>query len=97
MYQHIIDPATGYPADSGLLSVSIATRRDDGGTGTMADAYSTALYVMGEAAAVDFWRQQGTFDMVLVTSDGRVLYTPGLADCFNETEGSGYDYQLLAA
>ena len=52
---------------------------------------------MGETAAVDFWRQQGTFDMVLVTSDGRVLYTPGLADCFNETEGSGYDYQLLAA
>ena len=97
VYQHIIDPATGYPADSGLLSVSIATRRDDGGTGTMADAYSTALYVMGETAAVDFWRQQGTFDMVLVTADGRVLYTPGLADCFNETEGSGYDYQLLAA
>ena len=97
VYQHIIDPATGYPADSGLLSVSIVTRRDDGGTGTMADAYSTALYVMGEAAAVDFWRQQGTFDMVLVTSDGRVLYTPGLADFFNETEGSGYDYQLLAA
>lgn len=63
----------------------------------MADAYSTALYVMGEAAAVDFWRQHGTFDMVLVTADGRVLYTPGLADCFNETEGSGYDYQLLAA
>lgn len=97
VYQHIIDPATGYPADSGLLSVSIVTRRDDGGTGTMADAYSTALYVMGEAAAVDLWRQQGTFDMVLVTADGRVLYTPGLADCFNETEGSGYDYQLLAA
>ena len=97
VYQHIIDPATGYPADSGLLSVSIATRRDDGGTGTMADAYSTALYVMGEDGAVDFWRQQGTFDMVLVTADGRVLYTPGLQDCFSETEGSGYDYQLLAA
>ena len=97
VYQHIIDPATGYPVDNGLLSVSIITRRNDGGTGTMADAYSTALYVMGEAAAVDFWRQQGAFDMVLVTADGRVLYTPGLADCFNETEGSGYDYQLLAA
>ena len=97
VYQHIIDPATGYPADSGLLSVSIVTRRENGGTGTMADAYSTALYVMGEAAAVDFWRQQGTFDMVLVTADGRVLYTAGLADCFDQTEGSGYDYQLLAA
>ena len=97
VYQHIIDPATGWPVQNGLLSVSIVARRADGGTGTMADAYSTALYVMGEDGAVDFWRQQGTFDMVLVTADGRVLYTPGLQDCFSETEGSGYDYQLLAA
>ena len=35
--------------------------------------------------------------MVLITEDGRVLYTPGLADCFNEREGSGYVYQPLAA
>ena len=98
VYQHIIDPATGYPVDNGLLSVSIVTRRADGGTGTMADAYSTALYVMGEEAAVDFWRQRSAaFDMVLVTEDGRVLYTPGLTDCFNETEGSGYDYALINA
>ena len=97
VYQHIIDPATGWPVRSDLTSVSIVTRRADGGTGTMADAYSTALYVMGETAAVDFWRQQGTFDMVLVTADGRVLYTAGLADCFDQTEGSGYDYQCLTA
>ena len=94
----IIDPATGYPVQSDLLSVSIVTRRDNGGTGTMADAYSTALYVMGETAAVDFWRQHSAaFDMVLVTADGRLLYTPGLADCFNKTEGSGYDDQCLTA
>ena len=72
----------------------LCTVPDDG---TAADAYSTALYVMGETAAVDFWRQQGTFDMVLVTADGRVLYTAGLADCFDQTEGSGYDYQCLTA
>ena len=35
--------------------------------------------------------------MVLVTADGRLLYTPGLADCFNKTEGSGYDNQCLTA
>lgn len=97
VYPHIIDPATGYPAEKGLLSVSIITRRENGGSGTMADAYSTALYVMGETEAVDFWRQQADFDMVLVTEDGRVLYTPGLQDCFEKTEGSGYDYQLLTA
>lgn len=98
VYQHIIDPATGYPADSDLLSVSIVTRRENGGTGTVADAYSTALYVLGEDGAISLWHaRQSVFDMVLVTEDGRVLYTPGLADCFDETEGSGYVYQCLTA
>lgn len=98
VYQHILDPKTGYPAQSDLTSVSVVTRGGFGGQGTRADAYSTALYVMGEQAAVDFWRGQDmSFDMVLVTADGRVVYTPGLADCFNEREGSAYVYQPLAS
>ena len=98
VYQHILDPKTGYPAQSDLTSVSVITRGAFDGQGTRADAYSTALYVMGEQAAVDFWRGQDmSFDMVLVTTDGRVVYTPGLADCFNEREGSAYVYQPLAS
>ena len=98
MYQHILDPKTGYPVQSDLTSVSVVTRGGFGGQGTRADAYSTALYVMGEQGAVDFWRAQSmSFDMVLITRDGRVVYTPGLADCFNEKDGTAYVYQLLAA
>ena len=99
VYQHILDPKTGYPVQSDLTSVSIITRSTrDSGQGTRADAYSTALYVMGEQGAVDFWRAQDmSFDMVLITRDGRVVYTPGLADCFNEKDGTSYVYQLLAA
>ena len=98
VYQHILDPKTGYPVQSDLTSVSVVTRGGFGGQGTRADAYSTALYVMGEQAAVDFWRAQDmSFDMVLITRDGRVVYTPGLADCFNEKDGTAYVYQLLAA
>ena len=98
VYQHILDPKTGYPVQSDLTSVSVVTRGGFGGQGTRADAYSTALYVMGEQAAVDFWRSQSmSFDMVLITRDGRVVYTPGLADCFNEKDGTAYVYQLLAA
>ena len=98
VYQHILDPKTGYPVQSDLTSVSIITRSiRDSGQGTRADAYSTALYVMGEQGAVDFWRAQDmSFDMVLITRDGRVVYTPGLADCFNEKDGTSYVYQLLA-
>lgn len=98
VYQHIIDPATGAPAESDLLSVSvIAAYSGDAYAGTRADAYSTALYVMGERAAADLWREKNDFDMVLVTTDGRVLYTPGLADCFTEAEDSCYVYQQIAA
>lgn len=53
VYQHILDPKTGYPVESDLLSVSILCDN-----GTMADAYSTALYVMGSAGAQAFWRTQ---------------------------------------
>lgn len=98
VYQHILDPATGAPAVSDLLSVSIILPyAADKLHGAMADAYSTALYVMGEAAACDFWAGQQNFDMVLVTRDGRVIYTPNLIDHFMEVEESGYDYQVLTA
>ncbi len=98
VYQHILDPFTGKPAQSDLLSVSIILPYD--GTalhGSMADAYSTALYVMGEAAACDFWAGRQNFDMVLVTADGRVIYTPGLMEKLSPVEESGYDYQVLTA
>ncbi|MDR0758725.1 MAG: FAD:protein FMN transferase [Treponema sp.] len=41
-YHHILSPADGYPARSGLLSVSVVTRRS-----ADADALSTAVFVLG--------------------------------------------------
>lgn len=90
VYQHILDPRTGAPAQSDLLSVSIITSD----SGTRADAYSTALYVMGEADAISFWHTHHDFDMILITTDGRVLYTPGLI--ITEEPNSGYVYEEIA-
>ena len=89
IYQHIIDPRTGAPAQSDLTSVTVI-----GKNGTRCDAYSTALYVMGEAGAIDFWRSQGGFDMILITADGRLLYTPDLN--VTKPEGSTYDFQAIS-
>ena len=58
----------------------------------MADAYSTALYVMGSAGAQAFWCTHGGFEMILITAAGQVLYTPGLSEKITPTEGSGYEY-----
>ena len=66
------------------------------GSGAMCDAFSTALFVLGEEKALDFWRTSGyDFELVLVTEDGRVLVTEGLADRFEQTEGSAYRYELI--
>ena len=91
VYQHIIDPQTGKPAQSDLLSVTIITDN-----GAMADAYSTALYVMGQSGAVSFWdANRAEFDMVLITTDGRLLYTPGLLGRITTEEGGPYEVYAL--
>ena len=96
-YHHIIDPATGYPADSGLASVTVAADCGDG-SGAMCDAFSTALFIMGEEQALEFWRAwTGTpFELVLVTEDGRVVVTEGLAERFTLDESSGYAYETAS-
>ena len=77
-YHHIIDPETGYPADSGLLSVTVVCSN-----ATLADLLSTAAFVLGEEDALDLWRAEGGFELLLVTEDGRIVATSGLEDLFS--------------
>ncbi len=73
-YHHIIDPSTGYPADSGLKSVTIVS-----GDGTLADGLATAVFIMGREKATAYWRDhREEFDMILVEEDGTVSVTEGI-------------------
>lgn len=74
-YHHIIDPATGYPAASGLCSVAVICE-----DGALADALSTALFVMGEEKAKAF-HSLGIyeFEAIFIASDGSVSATDGIA------------------
>lgn len=77
-YWHILDPQTGKPARSGLCSVSIICADD-----TLADALSTALFVMGEEQAERFWRVHADeFDAVWMTDSREIVVTQGLAGRF---------------
>lgn len=79
IYHHIIDPTTGAPADSDLQSVTIICS-----DGILADCLSTAMFVLGEDGALDYWRANGGFEMILITNDGRVVITNGLYGRFTQ-------------
>ena len=70
---HIFDPKTGRPSTSDMESVTIVSS-----SGKYADALSTALFVMGSEKAMDFWKQNRDFEMIILTKDRRLLYTEGL-------------------
>lgn len=79
-YWHILDPETGKPAKSGIISATAV-----GKSGGICDALSTSLFVMGLEKSEEFWKQYGgqlDFEMVLVTDDGRIFITEGLEECF---------------
>lgn len=76
-YHHIIDPHTGYPADSDFVSVTVVCEE-----GLYADALSTALFVAGYERAADIWRTANDFEFVGILKDGSVVYTEGLKECF---------------
>lgn len=88
-YHHIIDPATGYPANNGLTSVTIVS--DDG---TLADGLSTSLFIMGSEKAQEYWKKHSNeFDMILVKEDGSILVSEGIADNFT----SDSDFSVVKA
>ncbi len=86
-YHHIIDPTTGYPANNGLTSVTIVSA-----DGTLADGLSTSLFIMGKEKAIDYWKEYAEeFDTILLTDDGDLYVTEGIAHSFS----SELEYQII--
>lgn len=76
-YHHIIDPSTGYPAHSGLMSVTIVC--DDG---LISDALSTACFVMGIHDSLPLLERYNA-EAVFVDTDKAVTVTLGLKNIFS--------------
>lgn len=84
VYHHILDPKTGKPARSGLLSVTVV-----GKEGKVCDELSTALFVMGEDKAIRYWQGNSDFDLILYTEEDEIIITEGLEDKFTPIEEYG--------
>ena len=89
-YHHILDPKTGRPADSGLVSATVVCA-----DGAWADALATACCVLGEDGALALRAHLADttpFDLILVTDDARVRCT---TEAFAPETGNGYTYELI--
>jgi len=77
-YHHILDPATGYPARSGLCGVTIVCD-----SGLLADALSTACFVLGPEQGLALAENHGA-EALFVGEDGALQMTEGMREIFRE-------------
>ena len=70
---HILDPRTGKPAETDVLSATvIADKSID------ADGYTTALIIMGADQALTFAEQTPGIEAILLTTNAHLLKTTGI-------------------
>ena len=75
-YHHIIDPKTGFPADK-TQSVTIVSQDP-----TLADALSTAIFVMGPEKGMELVKKLGGVEAVIVGANAHVEISEGLKKNF---------------
>lgn len=75
-YHHILNPATGYPADSGIRGVTVLSK-----SGILSDILSTACFVAGKEKALELAKLYDA-ELLLVTEGGEVFMTEGIKACF---------------
>lgn len=83
-YGHILDPATGFPAQSGLESVTIVSHNS-----MVADALSTSLFVLGMEKIPEIKKSAlaGGFECVLVDASGKAYASKGLKGALSALNG----------
>lgn len=75
-YHHILDPSTGYPAESGLISVTVVSD-----SGLLSDGLSTACFVLGKEKGEKLLESYGA-EGIFIDQNKKVTVTKGLRDKF---------------
>lgn len=85
-YHHILDPRTGYPADSELMSVTVISKGSMEG-----DALSTAAFVLGLEKGLEFIEGLQGIDAIFITKNRQVVMTQNIRQDLYITEESGFN------
>ncbi|AFL99823.1 membrane-associated lipoprotein involved in thiamine biosynthesis [Desulfitobacterium dehalogenans ATCC 51507] len=88
-YHHILNPHTGYPAQSDLMSVTLVTD-----SSLVADALDTAVYILGLEKGRAMLEKYGGVEAVFITRDKKIYITDGLKDSFQFYDESK-EYELV--
>lgn len=75
-YHHILDSKSGYPADSGVLSVTVVCDN-----GLVSDGLSTACYVLGYEKSLPILEKYNA-QAIFMDSNGDIIVTDGLKNCW---------------
>lgn len=76
-FHHIIDPKTGYPSESKIISATIISDNSIDG-----DGLSTGIYILGVDKALNIIEAIRGVDAILVTEDKKVYMTSGVKEIF---------------
>ena len=74
LYHHILDPKTGYPAETDLVASTILSKKSIDG-----DAYATILFLQGAQTAMETLESHPDLEGLVVSADGQTSQTSGFA------------------
>lgn len=80
IYHHIIDPKTGYPSESEIISATIISDYSIDG-----DGLSTGVYIMGLEKSIQLIESLEGIDAIFITKNKEVYITSGIKDNFKIT------------
>lgn len=87
-YHHIMDPKTGAPSESGIISSTIISDKSIDG-----DALSTATFILGVKKGMELINSLSGVEAIFVTNDNKVYTSSGLNNDNFKITNERYHYE----
>lgn len=89
IYHHILNPKTGFPADTNIKQISIIT-----GNSQTADGLSTSVLLLGVEKGIHLIESLEGVEAILITKDHKIYFTEGLRDKYKTQSSLIQNYTI---